>query len=488
MKKGSLCAGLIASLLLFLCSNAYSLVIDEATFKYYGGDTADIEDGLKTHNDKLREFSYETPWLAVGNIGECTATWLGDEAGWSYILTAAHCSGYQGTDTPYEGLFWAWDGTIIASGEGRAYVPPQRVNVPTGMGGASTDIAILKLPSKNPIVDAAGQPIERPILNDALDEEGRDVIFAGYGTWGVGLNQSSGYWPEKGERRLYARSRIDSIFELEYGIGASYQPDGPSASWARVAAGDSGSAWWQIRGNHPVIIATTNGGGSKNSTGARVSKYVDWIKSIYPNARFLSNEKPQGCIVTLNTDLKYCLPIGEKISELPPDFYGQEIYVDAGPDTTVMLSDYENLAYNRLAEFHGTVLNDELKSVEANNGQVLDFSRPHSMQVLSNTIPVSCIISLTSSAQYCRTIEQDYPYSLPSWIYGHEVQVQAAPETMVRLSDWDNLSYNRIADFSGFVQNWDLKRVEAHNGINIDFSRPYSMRVLRQVRPTATSH
>lgn len=459
-------------------SSADALVIDEATFKYYGGDVTDVANSIKTHNEQLRASSYSTPWLVVGHIGGCTATWLGNKGDWTYVLSAAHCVDYRGTETAVNRTFTSSDGRVIASGPGTAYVPSQRIEKPPGMGGASTDIAILKLPLRNPMHDATGNPIDRPILNDALDEKGRDVIFVGYGSWGVGTNGSGSYWPAKDDRRLYGRSRIDSIFELDYGISASYEPAGPSPFWARVAAGDSGSAWWQMRDAGPVIIATTNGGGASYSTGARVSKYVDWIKSVYPDARFLSAERPQGCIVSLRTRARYCSRAGESSdTSLPSWISGHDVYVDAAPGTAVTLSDWENLSH---ATFVGTVENDGLKQAKAVSGQYLDFSRPKSMRVVSDTTPLGCIVSLTSGAKYCLPAGQTPHYSLPDWIYTHEVQVQAAPGTAVMLSDWNDFSYNRVATFPGFVQNWALKKVTAWNGEDLDFTRPKSMRVVQQ--------
>lgn len=462
-------------------SSAHAVVIDKSTFQYYGGDPADIATSIKTHNDTLRAYSYEKPWLVVGEIGGCTATWLGEKEGWSYLLTAAHCAGYQGGETPVNRTFTVTGGRVIASGAGTAYVPPQRIQRPAGMGGASTDIAILKLPARNPIVDATGKQVDRPILNDALDEKGRDVIFVGYGSWGVGANWWGGYFPANGERRLYGRSRIDRTFELDYGIGASYQPVGPSQFWARTSFGDSGSAWWQIRDGRPVIIATNNGGNDTLSTGARVSKYADWIKSVYPDARFLSKEQPQGCIVSLKTGARYCMSAGQRWAySLPSWIYGQDVFVDAAPGTAVVLSDWDNLSYNRIATFAGTVENDRLKHVKAADGQYLDFSKPLSMRVVRDTTPVGCIVSLRSSAKYCLPAGQQSGDKLPSWIYGHEVQVDAPPGIAVTLSDSDGLSYNRVATFPGFVQNWELKKVKAWNGEDLDFSRPKSMRVVQQ--------
>jgi hypothetical protein len=260
VKKIIVSAGLAA---LVASSAAHALRIDEATFKYYGGDSADLANSIKTHNDQLRAFSYETPWLAVGEVGGCTATWLGDNGGWTYVLTAAHCAGYQGTETAVTKRFTTLDRRVVASGRGTAYVPPQRINKPAGMGGASTDIAILKLPTLHPIADVLGKPVERPILNDDPHEKDRDVIFVGYGSWGVGAKGSGSYWPANGERRLYGRSRIDSIFELGYGIGASYRSAGPSRSGRalrRAIAGRPGGRFAMASrssSRRPMAAATT---------------------------------------------------------------------------------------------------------------------------------------------------------------------------------------------------------------------------------------
>ncbi|KMZ11966.1 Hemolysin-like protein RbmC [Candidatus Burkholderia humilis] len=476
MKK-FLSSGLVA---LAMCSSAHAMYIDEATFKYYGGDVSDVANSIKTKNDALRSLSYQAPWTGVGDIGGCSATWLGDKDGWSYILTAAHCAGYTAPQTAVNRTFNLPGGRVIASGQGTAYVPTQRVNTPQGMGGASTDIAILKLPSRTAPLDAAGRPLEQPILNDALNETGRDVIYVGYGAWGVGM-QDNGFWSQTGERRLYGRSRIDRVFELDYGIGAAYQPVGPSPSWARVAPGDSGSALWQIRDGKAIIIGTTNGGSSYVTTAARVSKWASWIKSVYPDARFLSNEKPQGCIVSVKTGARYCLPVGGSSGySLPSWIYAQDVYVDAAPGTAVKLSDWDNLSYNRIATFIGTVENAGLKGVRAWSGDTLNFSQPRSMAVVSDTTPVACIVSMTSAAKYCLPAGQRSGNALPAWIYANEMQVEAPPGLAVMLSDWDNLSYNRVATFPGFVQNYELKKARAWSGEDLDFSRPKSMRVVQQ--------
>ncbi|KAM3463266.1 hypothetical protein MY5147_009702 [Beauveria neobassiana] len=457
--------------------SAHPLVIDKATFQLNGGDLNDIPNSIKTQNELLRSYSYNTPWLAVGQISGCTATWLGDKDNWTYILTAAHCAGYKDEVTSVTKTFKAWDGRVIASGKGTAYVPPQRIHKPSGMGGASTDLAILKLPTKAQIVGKTGRPLERPILNDALDEKGRDVVFVGYGAWGVGGLGSGSFRPAKGARRLYARARIDDIFELDHGIGATYDKAGPSASWGRVGPGDSGSAWWQVRDGRAVIIAATNGGTGSKSTGVRVAKYKSWILSKYPEARFSSETGPRACIVSTQTNDRYCMSPGDKAEYALPEWIrGHTVRVDAGPGTAVELCDMDNLSYNRVAKFVGSVDNSTLKAVKANNGETLDFSRPHSMRVLSSTTNLGCITALATVDRFCLPAGQK-ALVLPAWIIQTEVQVEAVAGAAVTLCDFENLSYNRLARFTGFMQNWDLKSVTAANRAVLDFSRPRSMKV-----------
>jgi hypothetical protein len=91
-----------------------------------------------------------------------------------------------------------------------------------------------------------------------------------------------------------------------------------------------------------------------------------------------------------------------------------------------------------------------------------------------------CIISNETGKKYCLSIGEGSGYSLPAWIYNHEVRVEAGSEAKVYLSDWDNLSYNRVGEFIGNIATSELKNVKAWNGIYIDFSKPRSMKVVRK--------
>src|SRR5436305_7699840 len=66
--------------------------------------------------------------------------------------------------------------------------------------------------------------------------------------------------------------------------------------------------------------------------------------------------------------------------------------------------------------------------------------------------------TLFRSAKYCLEAGQKSDYSLPAWIYAHDVYVQADSGVSVVLSDWDNLSYHRLAEFVGTVENDKLDR------------------------------
>lgn len=197
----------------------------------------------------------------------------------------------------------------------------------------------------------------------------------------------------------------------------------------------------------------------------------------------------KGCIVSLMTGDEYCLRYGENSGYALPDWIkGHDVYVRADPFLSVKLSDWSNLSYSRTASFVGTVENEELKKVRADNGELLDFSHPFSMAVNITETPVGCIQDIKKPVKYCLPAWKTNEYSLPGWIYGRDVSVMipfSADDSgvSVRLSDWDNLSYNRIATFTdSVVPNENLKHVLADNGEYLDFSKPHSMMVIGVLR------
>ncbi|HHT0304135.1 TPA: M66 family metalloprotease [Raoultella planticola] len=103
------------------------------------------------------------------------------------------------------------------------------------------------------------------------------------------------------------------------------------------------------------------------------------------NGRPLPAKENEGCIVSVSSGKQYCLPVGSRSGySLPEWIVGQEVYVDSGAKAKVLLSDWDNLSYNRIGEFVGSVSPADMKNVKAWNGQYLDFSKPRSMRVVSN--------------------------------------------------------------------------------------------------------
>lgn len=189
-------------------------------------------------------------------------------------------------------------------------------------------------------------------------------------------------------------------------------------------------------------------------------------------------DKPKACIVNIETNEEFCLEDGQKVSSLPAFVHKKPIYVRAPQGLQVMLSDYTNLSYNRIATFNGTVEHEKLKKVLAKNGHYLDFSKPRSMRVFSSKEALGCIVSLIDQSEYCLSANERSDYKLPSFIYKHPVYIKAAPGVAVVLSDWPNLSYRRTAQFTGHTSHQELMEVKADNGHYLNFSKPASMKVI----------
>lgn len=124
---------------------ANAMVINLNIFVANGGDIDNVAQTINYANLELRKRNYTTPYFTVGKILGCTATWVGnDDAGWAYILTAAHCVPYGDLETATNTHFRAWDGTIIAQGEGTIYVHENRINRPVGMGAHLPILLLLR--------------------------------------------------------------------------------------------------------------------------------------------------------------------------------------------------------------------------------------------------------------------------------------------------------------------------------------------------------
>lgn len=151
------------------------------------------------------------------------------------------------------------------------------------------------------------------------------------------------------------------------------------------------------------------------------------LLSLSSNVVQATTNEAEGCIISRLNGEKYCLKVGERSGySLPSWIYAHPVDVQAPSGVSVMLSDWDNLSYNRLAVFDRYTGNEDLKNVKAYNGAYLDFSKPRSMRVLaSETYPEACIVSRQTGERFCLKEGERSGYSLPAYIYGHEVDVEA---------------------------------------------------------------
>ena len=198
------------------------------------------------------------------------------------------------------------------------------------------------------------------------------------------------------------------------------------------------------------------------------------------------NRGYEACIIARDSGDKFCLTAG-KSTMLPPYIRGHEVDVMAPSGYKVRLSNRNSsLNSSYAAAFSGYPDNKQLEYVKAFNGLYLDFSAPQWMEARSTkSVPQACIISRITGNKFCLEAGQETNYALPPYIRNHKVDIDTnvGSRLSVTLSDFDNLSYNRLATFYKSATNEQLVRVKAMNGQYLDFSRPHSMRVQLTWRP-----
>jgi hypothetical protein len=281
----------------------HAVVLNDDYFVSSGGDptnAATVAATLDAGYADARAFSIQEQFLAVGTIGQCTTTWIGNDVSSdsSFFLTAAHCIEPDPKEEVFEvgETFTDWDGNVVASGTGTGHIPPERVNVPPGFGGSSTDAAIIELPGQVTILDGSGQPVERPLFYDGANEVGNEVSIVGYGSWGIGsLGSDGSLFPSSGARRAGGKNTINLAFESNHALRFTFDVPGTGDAIpleSNTASGDSGSAYWQQHDGHWSMIATTCCGSTTSyggiDNGTRLSQYTDWIRSVYPLAQLWS--------------------------------------------------------------------------------------------------------------------------------------------------------------------------------------------------------
>ncbi|RZI62382.1 MAG: hypothetical protein EOP37_03515 [Rubrivivax sp.] len=264
-----------------------------------------------TVEDRLAVVSRATPFLAVGRLtlepsGKvCTATWLGEHSGATFLLTAAHCVWPRSAvEMPVRARFTGWDGATLADGRGTVHLQKEAVG-PLLFVEERADIAAVKLPTIATALGPEGEPLSPPLLYDGSGEASAPVDIVGYG-WSAVTD------PARGRRRQWGRM---GAIQTDPRSLLAWRRRGAPDQWAETSAGDSGSAWWQRHDGDWSIVGVTCCGTKEddprtwaegNAAGARVSRHVAWLSGIVPGARTLSSR------ITVTEDQPYVSPDPEE--------------------------------------------------------------------------------------------------------------------------------------------------------------------------------
>lgn len=318
-KRKKTIKALMCSIMIFALPQVNAIIISDDVFQANGGDLKDIPGTIARAMEPLRLASLQPQFFSVGRIvfgggASCTATWLGDAADGKsvYVLTAAHCTEGKQEKGKQHFEFIDYSGGVTAAGEGTYHLSPYRFDAQMRISSAGTDIALIQLPKIADICDPRGGKIAQPILYDGNDDAHKEVWLVGYGSWGTGTgDQDLSYGPQYGVRRAAGAATVTDIWEDGYDIIAGFSPhngrsDMNSPKWARAGSGDSGSAWWQKHQGRWTIIADTEGASGFRSHGTRIVRHAGFIRSVYPDARFLSNA-PSVADATGRTTISTCL-------------------------------------------------------------------------------------------------------------------------------------------------------------------------------------
>lgn len=294
----------IAALALALAAPAHAVVILEDTWRAEGGSDENWAAGFSAHDALAAQPQFRAMVALTQDErewGVASGVWIGNGGGSAYILTAGHVV-TDGT-RPSQITVRTTGGAVLRCVE--YFVHPGWNNQINTRGGM--DMAILRL--DGPIADAG----PAPALYAGRNERGRRAVIAGYGTHGVApMGHGMRFGPEHGERMTAAENVIDVVQPVMIGgqlgdWGNSItidldQPNGPGKNRTGdlepvsrlegiLAPGDSGgSLWVNFDGRWRLVGVNSSGdpGASYQdvSNFARITTQKQWIRSIFPGARF----------------------------------------------------------------------------------------------------------------------------------------------------------------------------------------------------------
>jgi hypothetical protein len=290
--------------LLLIAPAAPAVVILDSTWAEEGGHDDDPSAGFGA----AIELAYRPAFRATVALsadggdtwGDCTGTWIGNDARHGYVLTAAHCfEDEESSLDPQDVLVRSTGGRVYRVVNSAIHEDYVDTELTTG-----EDLAILWL--HRPVNDA-GPP---PLLYGGDDEYGRLLTFVGYGARGVASNGEHEDYHDGGDERAAAQGVIEVVKDeaddedsgnylgvfLPAEDGSIENPhDGEVYPANRLVgllgSGDSGGpAWMRIDGRWVVAGVNSNGTGNaeagETSWFVRVSGQREWIEFHAPVARF----------------------------------------------------------------------------------------------------------------------------------------------------------------------------------------------------------
>ncbi len=276
----------------FVAVPAHAVVILDSTFEANGGSKEAPAAGYTAHVALAMEPQFASIFgLHDGTAYGGSATWIGNDDEYGYLLTAAH--NFAGGADPATWTYWSRDGTSYEGVE--VHIHPDYN--PDSDDTSGYDMAIVTLGT--PVTDAGPQPQ----LYDGSDELGQIVTMTGYGSRGIGsVGQADAYYDFDGETPAAARNVVDEVDgeNGENNLMIDFDSEAEDASVMGDAepvdemegilgSGDSGGASWMRVSNGWVIVATNTWGddsvyGSMSGL-SRVSTQLDWIASVFPGIR-----------------------------------------------------------------------------------------------------------------------------------------------------------------------------------------------------------
>ncbi|CAO3438363.1 hypothetical protein [Azospirillum doebereinerae] len=286
-----------------------AVVILDSTWREEGGARGREADGFGAHIRLAGEAQFRSLMSLSYDEGETwgdgSGTWIGNDDSHGYVLTSAH----NFDDATADEVVFRTDGGAMVRAD-RVWIHPRYDPEEDRTG---VDAAIVRL--VQPVRDSG----PAPVLYAGRAEKGKIITFVGFGTRGIGslgederFNQGSGKAAAQGMveeavalRRLSADAEDPGNYltvflpredgRVENPLGGARRPASRLAGLLGV--GDSGGSAWMPWGDGWVIVGINTSGDGKaqygdNSWFVRVSGIRSWVSSVFPDARFASEQEP----------------------------------------------------------------------------------------------------------------------------------------------------------------------------------------------------